>query len=539
MTSFSALPKIDLQPIPESPGGRESEVGEPSQAVHIYKESSSGERTEATQTDSTETESLGKAGPHIVKPQILSKGRDQELGAVDTNSLKLAADLLSAVNCHDLSFKLHDLVLKRLAGFESYRAVAISCACSAMTKAQANHARPAVESLVEEDLTKVYKAKHFLYYKLLECLCWMQDEDHAASLFRNQARAWTQEEWFQVPSQQKSALNIRTLWYLLNHDSGWAGSQFSRMLDDNDRIFILLGGGKARSSIRSCLAWCELQLKQSSLDLEDSSTWASSLALWSWPKFSFGSLARHCDALNLFFDLWKSWRRQCGSTSCSPVEGRLLFWAEGTSDEISPSEILATASLMILDACQVHVVDLFDDEQSVLQRALRGAGVLSQESDFDVARAFIKSYCDRRMSWPDFHTLDQGIAASIHSAAIACVQDGIGLDLASLGLNELDMKDRTSRAVPTSEDSPRVSSVSSAMASSLCSSDLSSMRSVQMRLRQKATNDGKLGPPGRPSSVMSDVSTSSWSLRHLLGVSWSSRGTLMTMSEQNEDMMEE
>jgi hypothetical protein len=135
------------------------------------------------------------------------------------------------------------------------------------------------------------------------------------------------------------------------------------------------------TSIRSCLEWCvnELYRRRPSAELI--------------LKLDFGSLnSLYMEHLAICAQLWQNWRRQ----DLSPSNSKAISWADQAEVTmgVSPTELLATISVMILNIAHIEIfLGQLPKREPLLSRALTGAESLLKCQDWELANYFITAHC--------------------------------------------------------------------------------------------------------------------------------------------------
>jgi hypothetical protein len=453
----------------------------------------------------------------------------------EIDEMKLAADFLFAAQCHEDSFALYVLLLKRLNDSPDHRdcmttAAIIGCARSSATSSQAEISR----NLLEQKLSarpdySQDTVESFLFRSLLGDIYRKQGDDDAAQFHSRVAMqsSFAKRRSLMPLPQDNRTLDLVTYQYLNRGLTGRghflaARNVTNQLLQQEPGPFEYEEGHMRNLTIRSCLQWCVGKLKR------------DRMIIGSWRNLgSRDKNMRREDGLGLFCDLWQRWQRQL-MESTGPVDS--LAWAYQVEQAmgISPAELLMVTCQMLLNACPFRntLEEIFNPlvyEADLARRALRGGNTLAESSDMDLAHAFLDAYSSLNRS------TEGGFADSSPNSLArdyirSFLQQSLQLELPEVcNSNEAELS-QTIAKLNASQASLHNKSLLPTIATSLNSSDFNSFRSLKERI-----NDHIEGAVSKvycqlPSSAMRDASTSSLSLPPMIDMTQSALETLATVS---------
>ncbi|KAH0543033.1 hypothetical protein FGG08_002641 [Glutinoglossum americanum] len=485
-------------------------------------EGSNGSRLGDIDRPTSQQYSVGRVFP---RERRLDSSRPIDTFSPDEiQDMKRAADFLFSLSFDMDSFALYALILKRLKDSSNQPAwvtstAMVSCARSATTSSQVEIAQSLLEQKLHEPHRSATDVENFLFRMLL-AETYTRRRDYSTANFHTRVAMESdladERLLTQLPQETRSLdiityhclarglgchenlVKEKTLRYLPQDNLFIGRSQVQeRLLLREPGPFELKHGSMKNPCIRSCLQWCTSELERTATIPGSWKNLQSNDQHLSW--------AEH---IGVYCCLWERWQsRQTKYTKLQP-----MLWA-GQAERlmgISAAELLITSCWMIMGASPSRNDK---SECDLVRRARIGAKFLSQQSDEKLGCQFLDTF-----SW--MNTL---IHASPEQKAFQNIARSYARDLVekSLMVKLPEMQDSETEETPDTplqSDAPRrsLSIVAAALlptlASSLHSSDLSSLRKLGDRIQQGFEGMVQDAVSTLPSSVFRGPSRSYLSL---------------------------
>lgn len=482
--------------------------------------SSSGEMSDRMDVDTPETStSTDENYPMSRRLDIFRLIDTFEPDEID--EIKLAADFLFATNCHENSFGLYVLLVKRLKDAPNSHAwmmdsAITGCARSSVTSFNAEIARNLLEQRLSELSANSYETPQAYLFRSLLGDIYHQQGNEAAGKFHHHLA--TQSEFaknssllsFGLLPSQNWPVDLVTCQYLhrsltsRGHPFVAARNVTMQLLHRDSNSFDHNKESEGNTSVRSCLKWCLSELHS---DLGTTGLWMN--------LQQRGIKRGREEVLALFCELWQRWRRKSSTDGSASTE-----WANQVEESmgISFAELLVITCLMMLNACPrtFSLGEAFLPKvvfyQRVALQALQGANIISDMSDRELAHAFLKAYST--LNTPNA----EGFADTEHTSlsrdyARSWLEQSLQLQLPEVRYTDNETS-HTMAKFKTLQKNDSQKSLLPTITSSLKSDDYSCFRSLKERIEDhlEETLSGVQTFNQLPSSCMRNESRSTLSL---------------------------
>ena len=457
-----------------------------------------------------------------------------EYSDTEVREMKRAAEYLQALTLEEDAFRIFALILKRYQStskerYEVLRSATIACARSARGKTYRGIAIRLISQKLDEAQGSTSDAERFLYRMALSKLHVRDGDDAAAAEQEHCARGYgdTKAILAQLPSESRllDLLIFDGLMRCLYKDDGnkWNFQQDDDLSLDQAELFELIlcripgpfelwDGHLQNPCLRSCLEWCNREMKNTS----------AIGRIWRDIVPSKHKFLEWSQTISVFSYFWELWQDQ----ESSEAEGSLPIWMTDTESRFgtSATELLMTLCWMVV--MYTDDVRRLESRSQLISKLQLISTRLMQMSDLELAALFLATFRQRN----DLAQYSKGRSAFQKIARTHIMSSlhrmlGIVLPDQKSGINTPIVESSNARAT----FGIVAATILPTLASSLRSSELSSLRALRDRIKRDV-HSTVTAAAALPSAVFRNGSLNNRSLLSMSELSQAFRSSLSLSS---------